>query len=527
MDSKSYPGKRRKLPSALLAVILAILIFPMLSQNSVLAVYLPDTPDAPTITVTPGNKTNTITWSEPANGGAAITKYQIKRGDTVLSNTHTTTSYTDTGLSNGTIYAYTVSAYNMEGWGKESSVVYGTPRTVPSAPGAPSVSPGNGQVTISWSAPANGGAIITKYEVFQNNVSIGTTSNTSLIRTGLSNGTSYSYSVRAYNAAGWGSQSASTSATPRANAPSAPNAPSVSPGNGQVTISWSAPANNGATITSYEVFQNGVSIGTTASTSMTKTGLANGASYSYTVRAYNTAGWGNQSTATIAVPRTVPSTPGAPTVSPGNGQVAISWTAPAANGAAITNYEVFQNGVSIGTTTSLSMTKTGLSNGTSYSYTVRAYNAAGWGATSASTGGIPRTVPSAPNAPSVMPGNGQVTISWAAPAANGAAITNYEVFQNGVSIGMTTSLSMVKSSLSNGTNYSYTVRAYNAVGWGNQSAATGAIPRTVPNAPAKPSVTSEKGQVTVRWTPPANGGAVITEYEITRRSLVLDTRWVK
>jgi hypothetical protein len=58
----------------------------------------------------------------------------------------------------------------------------------------------------------------------------------------------------------------------------------------------------------------------------------------------------------------VPSTPGAPKVSPGNGQVTISWAAPAANGAAITNYEVFQDGVSIGTTTSLSMKKTGLKN---------------------------------------------------------------------------------------------------------------------------------------------------------------------
>lgn len=91
------------------------------------------------------------------------------------------------------------------------------------------------------------------------------------------------------------------------------------------------------------------------------------------------------------------------------------------------------------------------------------------------------SVPSTPLALKVEPGNGQNKISWAAPAANGAAITNYEVFQDGVSIGTTILTSMTKTKLTNGINYSYSVRAYNAAGWGAQSPSVNAVPFGLPD----------------------------------------------
>ncbi len=484
-------------------------------------------PGAPTVTVTAGNKQNTITWTTPAPNGAAVTKYEISRktgtGSYVtLSSTYTSLTYTDQNLTNGTQYTYRVRAYNEIGWGGYSAEKAATPRTVPNAPSAPTVSPGNGQNKITWSAPTNNGAAVTNYEVFQNGSSIGTTTSTTMTKTGLSNGTSYSYTVRAYNAAGWGSQSAAASGVPR-TVPSAPSAPKVTAGNGSVAISWTAPASNGAAIDNYEVFQNGTSIGTTTSTSLSKTGLSNGTVYTYTVKAHNAAGWSNASSGTNATPRTVPNAPNTPSVSPGNGSVTISWTAPANNGAAITQYEVSRNGTPIATPSTTGYTDTGLSNGTSYSYTVRAYNAAGWGNKSAAASTVPRTVPGAPSAPSVSPGNGSVTISWTAPANNGATIDSYEVFQNSTSIGTTTSLSMTKTGLQNGTEYTYTVKAHNAAGWGNASAGTKATPRTVPNVPGAPSVSPGNGQVAISWAAPAANGAAITNYEVLRNGVSIKT----
>jgi chitodextrinase len=474
-------------------------------------------PSAPAIKVTPQNGSNLISWTAPAANGGTITKYEVKRGTTVLSDAVTGTSYTDTSLTNGTEYTYTVRAYNEVGWGAYSSSASGTPKTVPSAPAAPTVSPDNGSVTISWTAPAANGASITNYEVFQNGASIGTTTSLSMNKTGLLNGTEYTYTVRAYNAAGWGNQSAGTKATPR-TIPSKPAAPGVTLGDKQVTVTWTAPAGNGASVTKYELLRNGTAVKSDITAiSYTDTGLVNGTEYTYTVRAYNAAGWSTASDGTKAVPRAVPSAPSAPSVAPGDAQVTITWTAPANNGAAITNYEVFQDGVSIGTTTSLSMKKTGLKNGTSYTYTVRAYNAAGWGNQSAkSTAVVPRTVPTAPAAPTVSPGNGQNVITWTAPANGGATIDNYEVFQNGTSIGTTTSTTMTKTGLSNGTEYTYTVKAHNVAGWSAASAGTKATPRTAPGTPAAPTVSPGNGQNVITWTAPAANGASITKYELLR-----------
>ncbi len=664
-------------------------------------------PSAPTITVTPGDKSNTISWTAPADNGATITNYEVFQNGASIGTT-TSMSMTKTGLANGTSYSYTVRAYNAAGWGNQSAAASGVPRTVPGAPNTPSLSPGNGQMTISWTAPANNGATVTNYEVFQNNVSIGTTNNTTMTKVGLTNGTNYSYTVRAYNAAGWGAKSAAASAAPR-TVPSAPGAPTVSPGNGQNVISWTAPANGGSAVTKYELKRGSTVLKSDITgTSYTDTGLSNGTSYSYTVRAYNAAGWSGFSAATAGTPRTVPAAPaitatagnkqntitwsapanngagvtkyeisrktgtgaytvlnanvtatsytdpsltagtaytyrvraynaagwgnysaeksaspytvpnapGAPTVSPGNGQNVISWTAPANGGSAVTKYELKRGSTVVKSDiTGTSYTDTGLVNGTSYSYTVRAYNAAGWGGFSAATAGTPRTVPAAPaitatagnkqntitwsapanngagvtkyeisrktgsgayavlnanvtatsytdpsltagtaytyrvraynaagwgnysaeksaspytvpnapSAPTVSPGNGQNVISWTAPANNGAAITNYEVFQNGTSIGTTTSTTMTKTGLSNGTSYSYTVRAYNVAGWGNQSAAASAIPRTLPNAPAKPSVTPGDGKNTVTWAAPAANGAAVTAYELLRNGVTISS----
>lgn len=75
--------------------------------------------------------------------------------------------------------------------------------------------PGNGEVTLSWSAPYNGGSPITGYTVkHANGITIATTTNTSYTVTGLTNGTSYRFMVIANNSVGSSSPNSSPSATP-------------------------------------------------------------------------------------------------------------------------------------------------------------------------------------------------------------------------------------------------------------------------------------------------------------------------
>ncbi|HXZ74617.1 MAG TPA: fibronectin type III domain-containing protein, partial [Streptosporangiaceae bacterium] len=131
---------------------------------------------------------------------------------------------------------------------------------------------------------------------------------------------------------------------------------------------------------------------------------------------------------TPPVPVTVPGPPAGLAAVPGNGQVTLSWAGPASDGGSpVTGYNLY-----VGTTPDFTgkprlakvagtgVTVTGLVNGTIYYFMVTAVNGAGEGQ-GAETRAVPVTVPGPPTGLTAVPGNGQVTLSWAAPASDGGS----------------------------------------------------------------------------------------------------------
>jgi hypothetical protein len=190
---------------------------------------------------------------------------------------------------------------------------------------------------------------------------------------------------------------------PNTGVPGAPAGVSANPGNASATVSWTAPA-AGGTATSYTITPY---IGTTAqpittvsgsppATTATVTGLTNGTTYTFTVTASNSFGTGPASGASNAVTSSN-SPPGAPTGvvgSPASGQAAVAWTAPAANGSAITSYQVTpfvgstaQTPVQV-SAPATSADVTGLTNGTAYTFTVTATNGNGTGPASLASAAV-------------------------------------------------------------------------------------------------------------------------------------------
>ena len=178
--------------------------------------------------------------------------------------------------------------------------------TAPSGLAASAVSAS--RVDLSWSA-ASDNVGVTGYEVERcqgagcsSFAAVTTVSTLAWSDTGRSPGTSYSYRVRARDAAGnTGPYSGvATAVTPAAvdNPPSAPSGLSASAsGSSQVNLSWTA-ATDDFGVASYEVERcqgagcsGFVQVATTASTSLADTGLVASTSYSYRVRARDT---GNQ-----------------------------------------------------------------------------------------------------------------------------------------------------------------------------------------------------------------------------------------
>jgi len=144
-----------------------------------------------------------------------------------------------------------------------------TPPVAPDAPTSLSGTAGNGQVSLSWTAPAsNGGAAITDYAVQLSSdggstwstFADGTSTATSATVTGLTNGTAYVFRVAAVNAAGTGAYTAaSSSVTPNsATVPGAPTGIGTTEAGSSCfpdwLISFSAPSSNGgSSITGYRI----------------------------------------------------------------------------------------------------------------------------------------------------------------------------------------------------------------------------------------------------------------------------------
>ena len=499
-------------------------------------------PSTPTnITAVAGNGQVTLSWSGSQSNG--LTGYVIRPSLEGIAWKHVgnvlSTVFTD--LPNGTPVQFSIAPKNDTGVGEYSTfsdaVTPSSSLTNLSVPGAPTgvtAVAGNGQVTVSWSAPAsNGGSAITGYTVTPSSgsaVTVGNVLTTTI--TGLANGTPLTFTVVATNSAGSSSaSSASSSVTPVAavSAPGAPTGVTAVAGNGQVTVSWSAPASNGgSTITAYTVTPSSgsaVTVGNVLTTTIT--GLANGTPITFTVVATNSAGTSSASSASSSVtPVAAPGAPTGVTVSAGVNSVTISWSAPAnTGGSAITGYIVTPSSGSIVTVGNvLTTTITGLAAGTSLTFTVSASNTAGNSAASAASASVtPRgpglSVPSAVIGVTGVAGPASATISWSAPVSDGgSAITGYKLIcdpdnKGGVLnlAGPTARSLTIAKGIKNAVPTTYSVVAINAVG---QSDSIKLISYPLPGAPKIASaLRGASGVINLVWTAkPGHVASPITGY---------------
>ena len=528
------------------------------------------------------------TWSAPSKGGADIDGYNLEycnstdntcadSGDwTDAGHFGTTTSSNITGLTNGKAYKVRVRAENSIGSGGWSSEATATPAAAPAAPDAPTLTVKNRALDVTWSAPSNtGGAAISSFKVrrcddstgcdaanewVSKNVSGGATTSTSL--TGLTNGKTYQVQVAAVNRVGTGSWSTSTNATPAAK-PSTPAKPTVEVKHQSLKVSWVAPADNGSSITGYDVqyractatpktCKSSPTWGSWTShshddttTTTTIDSLTNDTAYQVQVRAKSNNGDSAWSPSGQAIPKAVPDAPDAPSLTAGDRQLSITWSAPFNdNGSAITDYDVQYRACTATpkscassptwgswstiahTGTATTASKTGLTNGTAYQVQVRAENANGESPWSSSTSAIPSGKPATPAKPTLTRADSELVVTWTAPSDNGSAITEYKVqykeqqsddtWPTGWtdhSHGDSTTTTTI-SGLTNGTKYRVRVAATNTNGDSPWSSHVEGSPAKPPDAPSDMSFESGNGSLKVIWSTPTTNGATISGYRL-------------
>jgi large repetitive protein len=488
------------------------------------------TPDAPTsVVATPGNGEVSVSFDAPYNGGVEIIYYTATSSPEGLSGTSVTSPVVVEGLTNGVAYTFTVTATNSVGTGPESeasnlAIPVGS---VPDAPTDVSAVAGNGQAVVSFTAPEDtGGYPITSYTVRSSPGGFSATGASSPITVyGLVNGTAYTFTVTATNITGTGPASSPSSAVTPLGPPGAPTITDVTSGDAQATVSFSPPASDGGVaITSYTVTSSPDGITATGSASpITVTGLTNGTTYTFTVQAINDLGTGPASAESSEVtPYSVPDAPTEVLAEAGNQEAVVSFTVPENDGGTtILSYIVTSSpNAIVATGTSSPITVPGLTNGVTYTFTVQADNAVGTGAASEPSNAVTPigSVPGAPTSVTATADNATATVSFVAPDDDGGyPITSYTVVSNpGGRTATGASSPITVTGLTNGTTYTFTVRAINTTGTGSASSPSAAVmPVGPPDAPTGVTGAAGNQKVTISFTAPNNNGAPIINYTVT------------
>ncbi|OMF44050.1 S-layer homology domain-containing protein [Paenibacillus peoriae] len=360
------------------------------------------------VAATAGDEQVTLNWSSVLDA----TSYKVYQGtspgvyDAAAVATVNGTTAAVTGLTNGTTYYFAVKSSNEHGDSSFSSEVNAKPHiNPPAAPGGLTATPGNGQVALSWDSVA--GAVT--YDVYKG-TTVGSYESTpvatvsgatySYTETGLTNGVTYFYVVKASNAGGSSDSSNEAVATPQVPVPGVPVLLPATAGNSQVRLTWNPMMDS----TGYKIFKSTASgaYGSEEATvtgsvySYDVTGLANGTTYYFVIQATNPGGESAVSNEVSETPKTISSSPTDVTVTAGDGQATVSFNIPVENGGSpITRYEVTAspgNITAIGTESPI--TVTGLTNGTTYTFTVKAENGAGSSVASAVSKEVKPTAPS-------------------------------------------------------------------------------------------------------------------------------------
>jgi hypothetical protein len=439
------------------------------------------------------------------DGGSPVTGYAAQctssNGGVPGSASGSTPSIVVGLLSNGSTYTCTVVANNADGPSAPSppsaAVTPTDPITVPDAPAQPNVAVGNGKLTVSFTAPFNGGANITRYDATCTSSDDGApganaAAGSPISVGGLSNGSTYTCTVTATNSRGTSAPSPASNPAVPSTVPTAPGRPTAGVGNGQLTVSFVAPFDGGSPITGYTaacVSSNGGPPGSASGpgSPILVDGLSNGNAYTCTVTATNGNGNSAPSVPSVAaVPNRVPDAPAPPTVRSRNRGVAVSFVAPFDGGSPITRFNAACASSNGGASGSASgggspIVVGGLSNGKVYRCRVSATNANGTGVASLPSGNVvPSTVPSAPARPNAVAGNARATVSFSAPGSGGSGITGYTAICQSSNGGSTASTAGSRSPLTvvgvtNDRTYTCRVFARNANGAGPASPASAAI----------------------------------------------------
>jgi hypothetical protein len=441
------------------------------------------------VSATAGIGSATVSWAAPSSGGPAteytITPYigSAAQPSTTVTGGPAPTTARVSGLTPNTSYTFTVQASNTSGQGAVSAPSNSVTIQQLSAPGAPTAvtaALGSSEAMVSWTAPSNGGSPITSYTITpyvgstpQPQTTVNNGSAMSATVTGLTNGTSYTFTVVATNSVGTGTASnASNAVTPEDTLFDFATPTTTDSGDGSaVNVGVQFTASTSGSIVGIRFYKAAANSGTHVGSLWSSTGtlLARG-----TFAGESASGW-----QTLIFSSPVSITAGTTYVA--------SYFAP--NGHYALSGNAFASAVTNGPLTAPASGSLTPGNGlygyaSASSFPNNTYNASNYWVDALFQPGGQSNNPTAPQAPTgvtASPASSQAQVSWTAPANGGSGITSYTITpyigstaQSPTTVNNGSATSAAVTGLTTGTSYTFTVAATNSVGTGAPSSASNA-----------------------------------------------------
>ena len=448
------------------------------------------------LTAVPGSRHVRLNWESVFEA----VYYEIYKDGACVNTVSNIYSYVAEDLANGTTYNFEIRAADDNHMViAVSNQVASMPAGLPEAPAAVTSIAGDGEVTVYFTPPEDdGGSPITGYVVTTSPGGIMVAGTDSPITvTDLTNNVSYTFTVKAVNEIGESGESEPSNAViPTASPVLVVPGITGNPKNQTVTAGQTATFTVTAAGSSplfYQWRKDGADIDGATSHTLTINNAQLSDAGSYTCYVSNLAG----NTTSIAAVLTVNGT-GALVLTPvpGNQHVNLCWNdVPEA-----IYYNIYVDNTFVETVSESEYAVSGLTNGIAYNFEVKAMDAdmvviAASGQISAT----PATNPGIPAGVTAVAGNGQATISFTPPSDNGGSpITGYIVIANPGNITASgTGTSITITGLTNGTDYTFTVKAVNSVGMSEESSPSNTVrpyrPSSGDGGSASPSVPSGGG----------------------------------
>ena len=352
---------------------------------------------------------------------------------------------------------------------------------------------GDRSMTVNWTSVDGASRYGVYYYINGKWTCAGYTSNLYMNVTGLTNGSRYGFAVKAYVNGAWTDVTSSDMVYASPEGADKPVITSAEAGDKSVKLTWDGVDTAEKYAVYYKLDGKWTCYGYTTDLTMNVTGLTNGSSYGFAVKAYVNGAWtGVASSDIVYVSPEGADKPVITSAEAGDKSVKLAWNGVDTAEKYAVYYKLDGRWTCYGYTTDLTMNVTGLTNGSSYGFAVKAYVNGAW--TGVASSDIVYVSPEGADKPvitSAEAGDRSVKLTWSGVDSAERYGVYYYIGGKWSFAGHTTELTYEVRGLANGSRYGFAVKAYVNGAW---TAVTSAD--MVYAQPVGSTVTSDKPVIT-------------------------------